>query len=59
MDVEYKFHEGEEATYDYPGSPPEVEVLEIFVGDTNITDLINEIPNGIRLIEETLYEKFI
>lgn len=59
MDVEYKFHEGEEATHDYPGSPPEVEVLEIFVGDTNITDLINEIPNGIRLIEEILYEKFV
>lgn len=57
LEIEYSFSEGESATSDYPGSAPEVEVLSIFVGGQEITNIIDE--THIEGIEEELTLNYI
>lgn len=39
--VEYDFNEGEEQTYDYVGSAPDVDLYSVFVGTQDIYNLLD------------------
>lgn len=41
LEVDYNFHKGEQQSYDYPGSPDEVELLSIELNDIDIMELLN------------------
>ncbi len=42
IEVTYTHYVGEEQTYDYPGSPDEVELLSAEVNDIDITEILVE-----------------
>ena len=41
LEVDYNFYKGEQQSYDYPGSPDEVELLSIELNDIDIMELLN------------------
>ena len=51
----YYFKEGEPQTYDYPGSPAMVELLTIFIGDQDATELLED---KVEEIERQILEKY-
>ncbi len=55
LEVTYRHYIGEPETYDYPGSPDEVELLSVEVNDIDITEILVE--EQIEEIENIILNK--
>lgn len=58
VDTEFEYTEGEERTWEYPGSSPEIDLIDVFLEGISIYELIECIPGGIEEIENLIFEKF-
>lgn len=56
MEVVYEFYKGEPQTWDYPGSPDEVELESVEVGGFDIYNLLS--PDQMHDIENIILEKY-
>lgn len=66
VDIKYKgeeicvkgtFIEGEDPEYDYPGSPAEFDIDQVFYKEVDITSLLESLSVNIGDLEETVLEK--
>lgn len=55
--VEYDFYDGEEQTYDYVGSAPDVDLYSVFVGTQDIYNLLDA--NQLEEIKDLLIKNHI
>ena len=56
MEVEYEFYKGEKQTWDYAGSPDEVEIESVEVGGYDIYNLLS--PDQLHDLENIILEKY-
>lgn len=40
--VDYEYYKGEQRTFDYPGTPPEVDIQNIYLNDIEIYDFLDD-----------------
>lgn len=55
LEVHYTYIEGEERTWEYPGSPPEIEIEEVYLEGVDVMGLIEEIPNGLEELKQEIF----
>jgi len=51
--VDYEYYRGEPRTDDYPGTPPEVEINNIYLSDIEIYDFLDD--NIIEELTDKIY----